>query len=283
MKMVFFIMIYFLPIFILPIFANISEENNTLFDEAVSLYENGDNQAALEKIRLYLIDYPDDYKAKSNECAFLIELKQLSEAESCMVNLVSLNPDDSVNLTNLGVLYASRGDHNSAKIQFSIAHNLDPDNITILANLLATRVMLGDSSEAILKEHEELLSKDENSIQILVNIAKILNDNKNFDAAKIFLDRAYNLDEKHINTLTQLGVFYGLQNDFQNAEKYLLLGYEEDPGDIGILKNLGKLYSDLGDATNDIQYYKKSIEMYESALKIKPDNIEVKNGLDYSY
>ena len=269
-------------IFIIPIQAEVSEEDGKLFADAIQLLKEKKFQSALIKTQQFLNSNPDNFEAKSNECSILLELKRLSEAEECLVEVLAKNPEDTMNSMNLGVLYLLQKNYNASKTQLSVAHQLDPDNITTYANLLAARVLVGEDIEQIIQEHEEILTKDEFNVQVLTNLAKILTDKQEFDKAKYFIDRAYEINSEDVNVLEQLGVWYALQGDFQNAENYFLRAYNIDSENISVLNNLGLLYRERGDKFNDISMYYNSIGYYQSVLLLEPDNVFANIGVTYS-
>lgn len=266
---------------IISIFGEVSEDGK-LFADALQLMKEKDFQSSLIKIRQFLSTNPDNFEAKTNECAILLELKQVSEAEACLEINLTKKPDDLTNLLNLGMLYALQENYEAAKIQFSLVHQRNPNDETAYANLLAVRLLIGDNADQIVQEHKELLEKNEFNVQVLVNLGKILNDKREFEKAKYFLDRAYEIDNKHVNVLEQLGVWYALNGDFQNADRYFQDALKESPENISVLNNLGLLYRDRADRFNDISMYYKSIGYYESVLLLDSDNVYANIGLDYS-
>lgn len=257
-------------------------EDGKLFADALQLMKEKDFQSSLIKIRQFLSINPNNFEAKTTECAILLELKQVSEAETCLEINLTKKPDDLTNLLNLGTLYVLQENYNAAKIQFSLVHQRDPNDETAYANLLASRLLTGDDVEQIINEHKEILEKNEFNVQVLANLGKILNDKREFEKAKYFLDRAYEIDKKHVNVLEQLGVWYALQGDFQNADKYFQDALKEAPSNVSVLNNLGLLYRDRGDKFNDLSMYYKSIEYYQSVLLLDSENVYANLGIDYS-
>lgn len=281
LKNLFLLISGFSFLFIIPIFAETLDDGK-LFYDALQLSKEKKINSALVKVREYLATNPNNFAAKTNECSYLLELNQLTDAEKCLGYTLKAKPDDLANLNNLGMLYALRGDYQSAKTQFSIIHQNHPDDVTSYANLLASQVMLGDNVDEILVEYQSLLNRDEFNIQVLTNIGKILNDKHELEKAKLFLDRAYDLDSKDVNALEQLGVWYGLKGDLQNAEKYFLKALDEDHDNVSVLNNLGLLNKDLGDKFKDISYYEKSIQYYNSVLIHDKENEFAHAGIEYS-
>jgi len=281
-----FVILFTLSAFIFsPVFAQVSE-NEIEFNTAVVSHESGNTWAALEQVREFLIKNPDHHEAKSSECAFLVELKQLDEAETCLVDILTKHPDDLVNLSNLGNLYFLRGEYNSAKTQLEIAHKLEPENVLIHSNLLSARTMAGDNPEEIILEINELIDKGVNVANLFLTNAKLLNDKNQPGEARKLLEKIPISNNTSVKVFTQFGISYAKEGDFFNAEKYFLEGYSRNPTDPGLLKNLTMMYGDLGnryfqlgDETNDPQHYKKSAEFYNLVLKYDPDNEVAKNKI----
>ncbi len=267
-------------IILIPAHAEGSEKDGQLFTEALQLLKEKKFQSSLIKIRQFLSTNPDNFEAKTNECAVLLELKQLSEAELCLQETLTRKPNDITNLINLGMLYTLQENYESAKTQLSLVHNLVPNDEIAYANLLGVRLLLGEDVDQIINEHKDILSKNEFNVQVLANLGKILNDKKQFDKAKYFLDRAYEIDSKHVNVLEELGVWYALQGDLQNAEKFFLLSLKESPNNISVLNNLGLLHKERGDKSNFVSEYYQSAGYYQSVLHIDPDNVIANTGLD---
>lgn len=266
---------------IISIFGEVSEDGK-LFADTLQLMKEKNFQSSLIKIRQFLSTNPDNFEAKTNECAILLELKQISEAESCLEVNLTKKPDDLTNSLNLGMLYTVQENYEAAKTQFSLVHQRDPNDETAYANLLAVRLLIGDDVDQIIQEHKELLEKNEFNVQILANLGKILNDKREFEKAKYFLDRAYEIDNKHVNVLEQLGVWYALQGDLQNADAFFSSALKESPNNISVLNNLGLLHRELGDKFGTVSEYYKSIGYYDSVLHIEPDNVYANVGQTYS-
>ncbi len=275
---------FILVVFSLSPFSVVYSQYSEDYSEYTSDILTGSSEEieiALNHTRQLLNDNPLHKEERTNECAYLLELKQLDDAEDCLVKAVLDFPNDSVLIGNLAALHFVHGDYAAAKIQSAIAHNLDPDNIVAHSNLLSARVMAGDDPEEVLREANALIKKGNNIDNLFLTTAKLLNDKNRPIEARSFLEKITVSDNTDIKYFTQLGISYGLERDFENAEKYLLQGFQKDPNNVGVLKNLGKVYSDKGDESNDIEYYRKSLGFYNDVLKQDPENLSVKNGAEY--
>ncbi len=98
-----------------------------------------------------------------------------------------------------------------------------------------------------------------------------------YEKALMHLEKAFKVDPNQCLTNFYMGTIYGRQRgDLDKAIYYLNNAMHLDPKHI-------ESYNNLGTAYGIKQQYDKALEVFESALKVAPDNQEVLSNLSITY
>lgn len=118
-------------------------------DDAKKLLDQGNIDQALQKINEFLSKNPDNLYAKNMKGNILGRgFGQIDEAIAVFNEIVSEKPDYSSAWENLGICYAIKKDFKNSERCFLKAHELDPENVNIRANLRQMYTDMGEIEKA---------------------------------------------------------------------------------------------------------------------------------------
>jgi tetratricopeptide (TPR) repeat protein len=78
------------------------------------------------------------------------------------------------------------------------------------------------------------------------------------------IKKVYATNPKHLPTIENLGVVYGILNDYPSSIKYLLMAIDLRPNHAHNYMNIGLTYKNMGDEENAKKYLGLYQEMQES-------------------
>jgi len=287
------ILCFFGILILLPVgnvFAQFDSDIDELFQQLEDLEKQGKYHSGLRLVQQIIEDNPENLDAKARECLLFLNAKYPIEVvQNCLDNLPSQLANSSLVLMTTGSLYANLGDYEDARDQLKKVIELYPNNKYAEA-LYYTMLLILDTSNTEYLDKLKEIYESTNDLRILQNIIVFLNDREEFTEAELLLKYALEVDPENSNFLTSMGVWNAKQGKLLEAEKYFLNAFDKEKDNVTLLNNLGLLYRDLGDETNSIEFYKKSINFYESVLELDKNNDYAINGiklvkdkLDYSY
>lgn len=122
---------------------------NQDIDDAKKLLDQGNVDQAWQKINEYLAKNPDNLYAKNMKGNILGRgYGQIGEAIDIFNEIVSEKPDYTSAWENLGICYAIKKDFKNSERCFLKAHELDPENENIRANLRQMYTDMGEIEKA---------------------------------------------------------------------------------------------------------------------------------------
>ena len=90
-------------------------------------------------------------------------------------------------------------------------------------------------------------------------IASFYGKNKNdFNKAIQYLMTAYDKNPQYEQTLSNLGVIYGMKTDYKNSLIYFMKAYAMDSTNVGLCGNIGRTYDLLGNKNKANEFYFKA-------------------------
>jgi len=126
--------------------------------------------------------------------------------------------------------------------------------------------------ERALVKSENLIEK-EKEVPFLLNLNGIININlKNWDKAKISLNKAIALDQNYVEAYNNLGIVYNNLGELEKAIKNFSLS-------IKIKNNYSNGYNNLGSAYDDLGRSEDAIKNYAKALEFDPKHVEAQKNL----
>ncbi|MEM7101754.1 MAG: tetratricopeptide repeat protein [Bacteroidota bacterium] len=132
--------------------------------------------------------FPEYSEASYNLGVLYYTMGQTDSALIAYENTLSFAPNYLNALNNSGVIYFERGDYNTALARWSKVIEEDPNNAQGLGNIGAIYQNSGNYNEAI-QYYQRALSLNPNNPNMLGNIIKCYNDIGQPDQAKIYQDR----------------------------------------------------------------------------------------------
>jgi len=192
---------------------------------------------------------PDNLKSEISSINFYIKLKkaqklinkkQYAQAENILTNLYIEKPDDVNLLLSLANLYLQTNQLDKSLNYFNNVLIISPDNIYALRGIEVIYMKKGDYEKALRYSNRiiALGFKDENQKNIkkfyYINLAKKALKENNINQAKIYLNKAYNLDKNNALILALLGDVAFKENNNNLAYKYYVKAYKIGKNNFGI-------------------------------------------------
>ncbi|HNW88697.1 MAG TPA: tetratricopeptide repeat protein [Bacteroidales bacterium] len=162
---------------------------------------------------------------------------------------------DAINYLNNGALECFRaGDFQQSEENFKTLIKYVPDNteyVYLLADLYANT----NKPDTAIQLLNGIISKDPGYSKAYNKLGEIYGRiYHDFERSFKYLDKAYELSPKDLETLRNLGTAYGLQRDFQQSLRYLLEAEKVQPDDKDILNKLSITYLNLGNRQKAEEY-----------------------------
>ncbi|MEI6124309.1 MAG: tetratricopeptide repeat protein [Bacteroidota bacterium] len=189
---------------------------------------------------------------------------QLKEYKNSQLSLIEVlkkenNSNDAKNYLNNAALECYKlGNYKQAEDNFKTLIQYVPDNteyVYTLAELYANTNKV-DSSVIILNQLLEKKPQYDKAYNKLGEIyGRVYN---NFSKSFEYLNKAYAINPKNLETLRNLGTAYGIQRNYENSLRYLLEAEKVKPDDKDILNKLAVTYKNMGNLTLANEYILKA-------------------------
>lgn len=263
-----------------------------LYIQSLSQLNLGNKEKALELINRSLEINKDDSSSWSLKGRIMLEMEQYSEGILASKKSLKLDPYNSRNINNLGILYGLIGNKEMA-IQYLIESvKIDKYNSGAFMNLAIAFQnneeydKACDCIKAALK-----LSPDKETLHFNAsNIAAIATENKQFNKAIDVLKILIECTTNNENALFNLALNYLALNDKENAIFYFKKVEDIKPNDEGALTFLIRLNAELGRYDLAIGYCDKMIDQKINIAKavgfkaqILQEIGEINNAIDLLY
>ena len=129
--------------------------------------------------------------------------------------------------------------------------------------------------EKALVKSEDLIEK-EKEVPFLLNLNGIININlKNWDKAKISLNKAIALDQNYVEAYNNLGIVYNNLGELEEAIKNFSLSVKIKHNYSNGYNNLGSAYDDLGKSEDAIKNYAKALEFDSKHVEAQKNLIHI--------
>lgn len=129
--------------------------------------------------------------------------------------------------------------------------------------------------EKALVKSENLIEK-EKEVPFLLNLNGIININlKNWDKAKISLNKAIALDQNYVEAYNNLGIVYNNLGELEEAIKNFSLSVKIKHNYSNGYNNLGSAYDDLGKSEDAIKNYAKALEFDSKHVEAQKNLIHI--------
>lgn len=164
-------------------------------------------------------------------------------------------------------------------ISYQNALKINPTHKDALNNLLYVAQKSNDNgflNESMIA-YKTLINYQPDSLLLYTQLADVFEKENKVDSAIYWCNMALKKNARFGTGYTKLGEIYGkMLNDINTSISFLLKAYEINPKDVSTLENLGVAYGIKSD-------FQKSIQFFEAAIKITPDNPQLYTNLAGTY
>ncbi|MEI6853000.1 MAG: hypothetical protein WCL06_09160, partial [Bacteroidota bacterium] len=150
------------------------------------------------------------------------------------------------------------GDYKQDEENFKTLIHSVPDHTEYqyLLTEVYTNTARADTAVTILKD---MIQKDPKYDKAYNKLGEIYGRIKNdFDTSFYYLNKAYELNPKNLETLRNMGTAYGIHNEFQKSLRFFLEAEKVAPTDKDILNKLAITYKNLGNTQLSNEYAVKA-------------------------
>lgn len=227
------------------------------------MLEIGQTQDAYEKLN----NLPEDLKQTPRyytlKAQYFYSSKQFEDALACIDEYNKLAPNSPLTYQMRALVYDEKGDEYNSHLNWG-RYNILRLNYDIAINEYLNAVQIND-----------------NDIDLLFELAALLEDNKEIDHASEYYVKIVKKDPKNKEALRKLAAYRESIGDYKGQITCLEKIIEVDENDTDALKNLGRAYEKTKNNDKALKIYEHYIEIVKnpSDYKIAKDKIEkLKNG-----
>ena len=222
------------------------------------------------------------------------------------------NPDSSMALNNLGLIYAKQGQYEKALALYEQLINLHPEQEQIervyvnMADAYAAQQMFAEAIE----HYQHALETNPEYVDAYLGLANMSTKLQQYPQAEQIYAQALELGGQQDRIYTQLGNLYALQNKHAEALTYFQKALTLNPFAMNAYNGIGLSYARSGEPEKALEAYQhaltldpdaamihnslgtlylelgqtdKAIAAFTTSLRIEPDNAEVRNNLGIVY
>lgn len=248
-------------------------------------YTKNQFKKAIEMYDLVLKYFPNEPRALNNKGSALRGRFERKEAGNLFRKAMELDPNYTDPAVNLGGILSELGNPEEALKILDTVYKKERDtaDFVLLLNLGLAHSKTGNFNLAhdFYDKAEKLAPKE---ILVLTNIATLYQGEKNYQKAIEYTNKILHIDSHNGNALTTKGSCYLEQNKFILGLEYLNESVKLHPDELVTLVNLCLGYRRLHDYTILKKWYADFVEIYaEKALKIKEDDFMALDHLGWVY
>ncbi|MFC1845731.1 tetratricopeptide repeat protein [Candidatus Dependentiae bacterium] len=216
-------------------------------------------------------DYKDFFE-KANE---LFKEKKHDEAIIYYNKTIGANPQCHQAYFNRGLVFADKGDLDTAQQNYRKAIELFPQYAKAHLMLGEALKKLGKSEEAIV-EFEAVLKADPNSFDAHLALGRILSDMHQFEKSIHHFTKAMSIHPNNVQCKLDFANTLNMVNQTERALQMYQELAQDAPKMPTIIYNIAYTLKKLGRVDEAFYYYQK-------VLDIDPDHVEAHFGLGLSY
>lgn len=183
---------------------------------------------------------PGNYQFRGNLAGVLVQLGRSDEAERLYREALALNPQYLGGHISLGLLYAGRGDHPRALVEFDAALLLDRDSFDAWFNRAEALEQLARRDEA-LESYRQAATAARSDPTLQLTVASALREAGEVDEARRCNEEALRLVPGFPPAENSLGNLIGMQGDLTTAEAHYRRVLAQDRDYAGAYYNLADL------------------------------------------
>ncbi|NMB82532.1 MAG: tetratricopeptide repeat protein [Ignavibacteria bacterium] len=250
--------------------ANLAEWNSQLWVRLGSvLFDNGKYSKVTELLEKGVTLFPNDFAINLIYGLALSQENKNTEAKEFLTKAVRINSSDLTALTALGYTLNQLKEYDEALKYLNKALILNSKDVQVLG----MTALIYDSKEEFNKSdslYTLAMQIDPENILILNNFAYSLSERGvRLDEALIWSKKAVEKEPENSSYLDTLGWIYFRLNNFENAKSYLEKAMTYDKNNATILDHLGDVYFKLGNNVKAKDLWNKALELEPDNSKIK--------------
>ena len=222
------------------------------------MLEIGDIEEAYKKLDSLSDEVKQSPRYYTLKAQYFYSAKKLEEALECINEYNKLVPNSPLTYQMRALVYDESEDEYNAHVNWG-KYNILRGNYDIAIN-----------------EFLNAVSIDDNDIDLMFELAALLEENKEIDHASEYYVKIVKKDPTNKEALRKLAAYKEGIGDYHAQASCLEKIIEADPNDLDALKNLGRIYEKLRANSKALEIYKKYIEIVKnpSDYKIVKDKIE---------
>lgn len=227
------------------------------------MLEIGEIEEAYEKLN----NLPEELKQVPRyftlKAQYFYSSKKFEDALNCIDEYNKLSPNSPLTYQMRALVYDEMNDEYNSHLNWG-RYNILRKNYDIAINEYLNAVQIND-----------------NDIDLLFELAALLEDNKEVDHASEYYVKIVKKDPKNKEALRKLSAYRESIGDYQGQITYLEKITECDENDVEALKNLARAYEKIHSNDKALKVYEHYIEIVKnpSDYKIAKDRIEkLQNG-----
>lgn len=235
-------------------------------------YTTNQFEKAKDMYDLILKEFPDDTRALNNKASALRREKEREEALELYKKASEIDPDYTDPKVNMGGILSELGRASEALPILEEVYRKEKPDYVLLLNLGFTHSKLGNYPEAH-EFYEKAEKLDSHDIQILLNIATLYQAENNYLKAIEFSEKILKMEPEHISALVTKGSSLMESRQMLLGIYFLEKVIKIDPKEEVALVNLALAYRRLHDFGIPRRWYADLVELYaEKALAITDDD-----------
>ena len=255
---------------------------NEIYNEGLNLYKRQKYKQAMNKFKLAIEKFPNKCQAHYNLGLCALELENYNQAKESFLQALNLNQDDSDTIYNLGYIEMKLGNYGDAREYFKKILEINPLESETLFNMGYIEAMENDykkAKEYISKTIEANPNKTEYKnfyIEVLDALYNQLGSPQILQEMLNIALELFALSNDDEDLLYKIAVIYAKMGDWDNSASYCSELYKKNPNSYRACNQYGLTLFCKGET-------KKAIEMYEQAIKLKPEIPDSYLNLVFAY
>ena len=236
------------------------------FDDALALHRSGQTTKALRIAGKLAARYPGNAVAGKRYGQLLASNERYRDAIAVLQQAHQADPGDAEILADLAASLQGAGQFKDAETCYRRALSLAPDDATLHSNLAGLMNRLHRPDQA--RQHAiEALQLDPDYPEALNNLGNAYKTLNQLNRAKECFSRALKLKPDYFAAYTNLGNLYRDAQDLEQAEALYDAAARLRPNHAETFHNLGTIYKDT-------RRPEQAVEAYHKAAKLAPERLE---------
>lgn len=214
-------------------------------EEIAILFQSGQHEDALVKIKQAIISYPTDERLLYMEGCCYKELSRIDDALECFSRALEMKTDFYQVYNQMGSIFFLLGEFDNAIKQFQQSLSIKQDYDEALNNLGSTYKQLKHNHKA-LQYYKQALEVNPNYIEVLNNMGVVYKDLEQHEKALELFLKAIKLKPDFYDALYNLATELSLVHRYEESITFFLQANELKPDKPELLNNLGISYQLCG-------------------------------------